>query len=63
MTMEELTKKQLYEIINKVQPEDGFEALIQMYWRDNNAKALFKLTGLDMSHLLTGPKKDFISLG
>jgi hypothetical protein len=60
MTMEELTKKQLYEIINKVQPEDGVEALIQMYWRDNNAKALFKLTGLDMSHLLTGPKKDFI---
>lgn len=55
--MKNLTKEQLFEIISKPQPEDGFEAVVKMHWKNNNAKGIFELTGLDVSHLLEGKEK------
>ena len=57
--MGKLTMDQLHTVISKPDSEcDGWEIHLKRLWENNNAKSIFSLTGLDVDHLLTGPKKD-----
>lgn len=49
MTLEELREK----ITN---PKDGTDYRLRDCWNRNNAKSIFYITGLDVSHLLKGPE-------
>ncbi len=51
--------EELYKIISKPESEcDGLDMHLRSKWRHNNAKAIFEITGLDVSHLLTGTVTD-----
>ena len=48
------TMDKLYRVISKPDKNDGFEIHLKHLWDNNNPKSIFRLTGLDVSHLMTG---------
>ena len=49
-----MTLEELHKIISKPQGEcDGWELHLRSKWKHNNRKAIFEITGLDVSHILT----------
>lgn len=46
------TMDKLHEAISNPDPKDGVQIHLQHLWNTDNAKSIFLLTGLDVTHLL-----------
>lgn len=51
---EKMTMDEFYEILSKPNEEcDGCDLHLRACYTNNNAKSIFRITGLDVSHLFT----------
>ncbi len=58
-----MTLEEFHKILTKPNEEcDGVELHLRQLWHNNDAKRIFYITGLDVSHLLTEPVKPSIKI-
>jgi hypothetical protein len=51
-----MTLEEFHKILSKPNEEcDGVELRLKQLWHNNNAKSIFYITGLDVSHLFSEP--------
>ncbi|MBN2776736.1 MAG: hypothetical protein JXR36_03795 [Bacteroidales bacterium] len=48
------TMDKFYRVISNPNTNDGFEIHLKHLWDNNNPKSIFRVTGLDVSHLMVG---------
>lgn len=60
--MNKMTIDELHRIITNPDRTKGYELHIKNCWERNRADSIFYITGLDVSHLLTGEPQPLIKI-